>query len=78
MVLTVEQIRAARGILNWTRPDLAKAIGVHLSTIERLEKTETAKAPTLLAIRAIFEGRGIQFVPGGARLREQNERKRRS
>ena len=73
MELTVEQIRAARGLLNWSRPDLAKAIGVSSSTIERLEQTQTARPPTFLAIRAIFEGRGIEFVPGGARLREQKQ-----
>ena len=73
MELSVEQIRAARGLLNWSRPDLAKAIGVSPSTIDRLEQAHAARAPTLLAIRAIFEGRGVEFVQGGARLREQRQ-----
>jgi transcriptional regulator with XRE-family HTH domain len=67
---SVEQIRAARALLNWSRLDLALAIGVSPSTIDRLEQAQHARQPTLLAIRAIFERHGVEFVPGGARLRQ--------
>jgi transcriptional regulator with XRE-family HTH domain len=67
---TAEQIRAARGLLNWSRPDLAKALGVSLSTIVRIERVNARRPILIRALRAVFEEQGVEFVPGGARRRQ--------
>jgi transcriptional regulator with XRE-family HTH domain len=36
-VITRAQLRAARGLLDWTQPKLAKAAGVSVPTIKRAE-----------------------------------------
>lgn len=70
MVLTPQQVRAARALLKWSRPQLAKRVGVSLSTILRSEEG-TARPVTLRAIKAVFEEEGIEFVPNGARLKNR-------
>lgn len=67
-MLTPQQVRAARALLNWSRPQLAKHVGVSLSTILRVE-AGTARPVTLRAVQAVLENNGVEFVPGGARLR---------
>lgn len=67
---SVEQIRAARALLNWSKPDLARALSVSLSTIERIEQTRAARPIFLRALRAVFEEEGVEFIPGGARFRQ--------
>lgn len=65
------QSRAARALLNWSAPDLAKAVGVSPSTIQRFEAQGNARLVMVWAIRAVFEAHGVEFVPGGAKLRQQ-------
>ena len=59
------QIRAARGILRWSLKDLAKASGVSLPTVQRIELQDgvpNTKAKTLLDIRNALEIAGIEFI----------------
>jgi len=63
--LTGAQMRAARGILNWSVRDLAEAAKVSASTIRRLEELAGAPAgdePSLQPIREAFERAGIEFL----------------
>lgn len=61
--MTPEQCRAARGWLDLSQEDLAKAAGVSLSTVRDYEKgRRTPIAATLGAIRTALESRGIGFV----------------
>lgn len=63
--LTGAQVRAARGVLNWSVRDLSEAASVSPSTIRRLEESEDAPAgpePALPPIRAAFEESGIEFL----------------
>lgn len=36
-MLTIEQVRAARGLLGWSQSDLAKRAGLSLPTVKRVE-----------------------------------------
>ncbi len=59
------QIRAARGLLNWTVRDLAAKAGVHRNTITRMEADQVTHGPTIAAIvRALEEG-GVEFTSNG-------------
>ena len=66
--LTSELVRAARALLRWEQRHLAKASGVSLPTIKRLESqrgTLRAHGVTATAIRRALEAAGIEFMNGG-------------
>jgi transcriptional regulator with XRE-family HTH domain len=71
-VVTSAQIRAARGLLNWTVRDLADRSGVHRNTVTRVETEATGPGHSIAAIRAALEAAGVEFIPengGGAGVR---------
>ena len=64
-MITSAQIRAARGMLEWSRSDLAEKSGVGFSSMMRLESAEGvpgAQFKTLEAIKRTFEKAGIEFI----------------
>jgi len=64
-VITSAQIRAARGILNWSRKDLAEHSGVSFASMMRLESFEGVPASnfkTLESVKQAFEKAGIEFI----------------
>jgi len=64
-VITSAQIRAARGILNWSRKDLAERSGVSFASMMRLESFEGVPASnfkTLESVKQAFEKAGIEFI----------------
>lgn len=64
-MITSAQIRAARGMLEWTRSDLAEKSEVGFSSMQRLESAEGvpgAQFKTLEAIKCAFEKAGIEFI----------------
>ena len=64
-MITSAQIRAARGILNWSRKDLAEHSGVSFASMMRLESFEGVPASnfkTLEAVMLAFEKAGIEFI----------------
>jgi PAS domain S-box-containing protein len=64
-VLTGAQIRAGRGIINWSVRQLSEAARVSSSTIRRLEESNDALDPTeaaLRPIRAALEAAGVEFL----------------
>lgn len=71
--MTSAQLRAARGLLNWTVRDLAERTGVHRNTIANFETGRYAgSADTIAAIRSTIENAGVEFIPengGGAGVR---------
>ena len=74
-MVTSAQIRAARGLLNWTVRDLADRAGVHRNTITRAETDATGAGHATSAIRAALEAAGVIFVDengegAGVRLRK--------
>jgi transcriptional regulator with XRE-family HTH domain len=64
-MVTSAQIRAARGLLNWTVRDLADKSGVHRNTVTRVETDATAPGHSISAIRAALESAGVIFLDGG-------------
>lgn len=62
-MLTIEQCRAARGLLGWTQQDLADASGLSKTAINNYEKSHSdIKAESLKAIRMAFESAEIEFI----------------
>lgn len=63
--ITGLQLRAARGLVNWSVRELASASGVSATTIKRLEASiggHSVREPTRLALRRALEGAGAEFV----------------
>ena len=68
------QIRAARGLLRWSAQELAKRAGVHLTTIQRMERCDgdvRGTVTTLLKIQRTLEAEGVEFLKdsGGSGVR---------
>jgi predicted transcriptional regulator len=82
MPLTGEHMRAARALLNWSQAKLARASGVSLPTIKRLEVmsgTISANTMTVEAIRKAIVDAGVDLIEedvgggAGARLRQRRQ-----
>lgn len=57
------QCRAARALIEWSRPDLAKESSVSTRSIAAFENGESEPyESTVAAIRAALEGQGVQFI----------------
>ena len=60
------QIRAARGLLGWSRADLIEASGVSLSALLRLESAQAdSRSSTLNKVIAALNAAGIDFINDG-------------
>ena len=73
------QCRAARGLLRWTQPDLAKASGVSDVTVRKFENEQaTLQRASLQVMRQAIEAAGVIFVDEngegpGVRLRKASK-----
>lgn len=82
-MISVEQIRAARGLLGWSQTQLAEAADRSLPTIKRLER-EDGDGPAVSddvreAVRRALEKAGVEFIAengGGAGVRMRKRAKR--
>ena len=64
-MLIVSIIRAARGVLGWTQPDLAERSGVSLVALARLESgAASPRLSTVSRLKAAIEEAGIQVIEG--------------
>lgn len=64
-MLLPEQIRAARGLLGWPARVLADRAGVHITTVQRIERTRgllRGNIASIQKIRDAFETAGIEFL----------------
>ena len=64
-MITSAQIRAARGMLNWSRKNLAEHSGVSFASMMRLESFEGVPASnfkTLESVKQAFEKAGVEFI----------------
>lgn len=60
------QIRAARGLLGWSRSDLIDASGVSMSALLRLESAQAdSRSSTLNKVIAALNAAGIEFIDDG-------------
>ncbi|ATU91767.1 transcriptional regulator [Phyllobacterium zundukense] len=80
MVMSVAQIRAARGLLGWSQQQLAEAAGVGRATIADFETGKrTPYARTIEEMQRTLESAGVIFlesgqaVTGGEGVRLSNE-----
>jgi len=65
-MITAVQIRMARAALDWSQADLARASGVPLNTIWRVERKQTRpRRATLDALRAALESAGVRWTDAG-------------
>ena len=64
-MITSAQIRAARGLLDWSRRELAEKSGVGFSSLLRLESFDgipSSNVKTLEALKKAFEDAGVEFT----------------
>jgi transcriptional regulator with XRE-family HTH domain len=72
----------ARGALNWTVRDLAKATGLHRNTITNIEVGRYSGDPqTLTTIENVLKRAGVEFIDEngggpGVRLRARPQKKK--
>jgi transcriptional regulator with XRE-family HTH domain len=71
--ITSAQIRASRGLLNWSARELSERSGVSQSSIHRAERAEgrpSMHEQSLAAIKAALERYGVEFLDdSGVRVR---------
>jgi transcriptional regulator with XRE-family HTH domain len=78
-MLTSEQVRAARALLRKEQRDIAKAAGISLETVKRIERTPgqiSAMAATVDRLTRALGALGVEFIPEngggpGVRLRKR-------
>ncbi len=64
-MLTSDQIRAARALLRWSAHQLAHRSGVHVTTVQRLERGNGpvgGTVKTLANIQSALEDAGVEFT----------------
>jgi transcriptional regulator with XRE-family HTH domain len=83
MSISLEQLRAARGLLGWSQAELAERAGLSVPTIKRLEGgfgprvSDAARDRLQMAIEAA----GVEFIEengGGLGVRFRRKGKRKS
>jgi transcriptional regulator with XRE-family HTH domain len=68
MLITPDQIRAARALKNWSQADLAQRVDMATPSIGNIEAGKHTPTPqTQNAIIEVFEAAGIEFIDGGVR-----------
>jgi hypothetical protein len=74
MVITPEQIRAARALLRMAQDDLARRAHVPVDSIRGLEDSSSvsaAPAEVLTVVRQALEEAGVEFIHRGVRTRPE-------
>jgi transcriptional regulator with XRE-family HTH domain len=79
-LITIEQIRAARGLLGWSQSELASQAGVSVPTVKRVEAATGPRVSQQARdkLRQALEAAGIEFIAengGGVGVRLHNKRK---
>ena len=76
MLITPEQIRAARALLRMEQEELAQRAHVSVATVRRLEGPRGAEevgASTADGIRRVLEEAGAEFIADGVRRRRSRK-----
>ncbi len=67
-MITVAQVRAARGLVGWNQTRLAEASGLAISTIKRMEGSDgpiRGTAENVWKIEQAFSDAGVIFIDAG-------------
>lgn len=79
--VTSAQIRAARGLVNWSVRELSERSGIHRNTITNVETGKSGgDENTVAAIRSALESAGVEFIDEngggpGVRLKKKARKK---
>lgn len=65
MLISIEQIKAARALLKWTQKDLAEHAGLKDDQIHSYEAGRTRSLEVLEAVYKTFTVNGLEFINGG-------------
>lgn len=61
-MISIRQMKAARALLGWTQTQLAKASGLHLNAVSKIEGEQVLpRQDTLSRIQSCFEAKGVKF-----------------
>lgn len=81
-MLTIEQLRAARGLLGWSQSKLAERAGLSLPTVKRVEGDAGPRVSDVARtkLRSALESAGVEFIEEngggpGVRLRKRTSRR---
>lgn len=67
-MITVQQIKAARALLDWNQSDLGQSAGLSQTAVANIENGKfRASEASLQAFLAAFDAAGVEFIPGGVR-----------
>lgn len=66
-MLSVEQCRAARALLNWSAETLAERGGVGVATVRRFETGASVASDSHQAIELALTSAGIELIDSGGR-----------
>ncbi len=63
IMITIEQIKAARALLNLKQSDVAKVAGISLTSLNNIERGVTSpRIATLKVIQKALENAGVEFI----------------
>jgi transcriptional regulator with XRE-family HTH domain len=65
--ITIQQIKAARALLDWTQEDLAGHSGLNIDQIRRFEAARSRPLDVLESIYNTLIAQGLDFVDGGVK-----------
>jgi len=81
-MITIEQLRAARGLLGWSQSKLAVRAGLSLPTVKRFEANLGPRVSdeARSKFRRALESAGVEFIDEngggpGVRLRKRQQKK---
>jgi transcriptional regulator with XRE-family HTH domain len=82
-MLTIEQLRAARGLLGWSQSKLAARAGLSLPTVKRVEGERGPRVSDEARnkLRRALESGGVEFLDengGGPGVRLKKKRQKKS
>ncbi len=82
-VITIQQLRAARGLLGWSQSQLAARAGLSLPTVKRLEGGFGPRVSddARKKLQRALESAGVEFIDengggAGVRLRKRQQKER--
>lgn len=67
MLITSNQVKAARGLIDWTQDQLATSAGLEVNQVRRFESGKSQTVEILSAIQQALAREGIEFIDGGVR-----------
>ena len=71
-MISTKQLKAARGLLEWSQTELGANSGISQTVITNIEKGNVrATAKTMTALCEALERAGVEFIEDGVRMRPQ-------